>query len=50
MRFRDSHISISIGCSDRLKSHEVGYVKRCDLRVFLFNKVMQRHCLDEMGK
>jgi len=51
---------MSIGCkliklkqssSDWLKSHEEGYsvsVKRCDLCVFLFHKVVQSHYLGEV--
>jgi len=36
-----------------MKSHKVGYnirVKRCDFRVFLFHKLVQKHYLDEVGK
>jgi len=55
MRFRDSYIRTSRSCkltrfksisSDWLKFREVGYrisLKRCDLCVFLFHKVVQRH-------
>jgi len=35
------------------KSHKVGYnirVKRCDFRVFLFHKLVQKHYLGEVGK
>ena len=62
MRFRDSHINMSIKCksarlkkssSDWLKSHEVGYsirVKMWSLCFFLFHNVVQRHYLGEIWK
>jgi len=55
--FRECHISMSVcresarlkkSSSDWLKSREVGYsiwVKRCN-----FCQILQRHCLDEVGK